>query len=81
MSFKEWWNRPVGAGERVWAALIGGFGGFWLGVLGRVFLGDTPVSLTLLAYWGIGIAVAGAVLGALFPRPTTIVLFPFSGSL
>lgn len=81
MSFSEWWNRPIRPSDRIWAALIGGFGGFWMGLLGRVFLGSMPVSLTVLAYWAIGAAVAGVVLGVLFPKATTIVLFPFSGAV
>ena len=78
MTFKEWWNRPIRVGDRIWAAMIGAFGGFWVGLLVRVFLGSTPVSLPVLAYWAVGAAVAGLVLGVLFPKATTVVLFPFS---
>ena len=78
MSFREWWNRPIRPSDRIWGALIGAFGGFWVGLLGRVFLGGVPVSLTVLAYWAFGAAVAGLVLGAVFPKASTAVLFPFS---
>ena len=64
--------------HRVGAFLIGAFGGLWVGLLGRLFLGPMPVAFSVLAYWAIGGAIACALLGALFPRVVTVVLYPFA---
>ena len=58
--------------------LIGGIGGFWIGALGRIALGTTPVSLGEVAAWGLAVATCCAVAGFAFPKIVTIVLFPFS---
>lgn len=31
-----------------------------------------------MAYWGIGAALMGVILGVAFPKPVTVVCFPFS---
>jgi len=76
--FKEWWHRPIQKKDRILAAVIGGIGGFWIGVLGRISFGSMPVAITTLGYWAIGAIVIGVILGVLFPKPITVVLFPFS---
>ena len=76
--FKEWWNRPITAVDRLFGALIGAFGGFWLLLPGRLFLGPTPVSFSKLGIWAAAGVVAGLVAGIMYPRATSIVLFPFS---
>lgn len=76
--FLSWWQRPVQTRDRVGAIAVGAFGGMWVGLLLRLFFGPMPVSLPTLGYWAIGGIAAGMLLGALFPRATTIVLFPFS---
>ncbi len=76
--FTEWWNRPITRLDRFYGALVGAFGCFWVFVLGRMFLGPTPVDLLILAYWALAGVLAGALLGLLFPRAVTVVLYPFS---
>jgi hypothetical protein len=78
LSFVEWWRRPIRTRDRVGAFFVGAFGGFWVGLLGRVFLGAMPVGFTVLAYWALGTAIAGALLGVLMPRVVTVLLYPFS---
>jgi len=62
----------------VGAVLIGAIGGFWVSLLGRLFFGPMPVSLTALAYWAIGGVIVGVILGIIFPRVVSVVLYPFS---
>ena len=76
--FKEWWSRPVQTKDRVAAAFVGAMGGFWIGILGRLFLGPMPVAFTALGYWAIGSVIVGVILGLFFPKPVTVVLYPFS---
>jgi len=64
--------------DRVGAVLIGMIGGFWLGLLGRVFFGPMPVSFTALTFWAVGGVIVGAVLGVIFPRVVSVVLYPFA---
>jgi hypothetical protein len=59
-------------------ALVGAFGCFWIGVLGRLFVGPTPVSLETIAWWALGSVAVGLTLGIVFPKVTTCVCFPFS---
>ena len=77
-SFNQWWRRPLRKRDRVGAVAIGAIGGFWVGLLGRLMLGSMPVSLSTLGYWAIGSVVVGVVLGVLFPRVVSVVLYPFS---
>ena len=37
-----------------------------------------PVSLTELGYWAVGGIIAGIILGLLFPRVVSVVLYPFA---
>jgi len=37
-----------------------------------------PVSFTELGYWAVGGIVVGIILGLLFPRVVSVVLYPFA---
>ncbi len=76
--FKAWWHAPVSRSDRMQGAIIGGIGGFWIGVLGRLILGTTPVELSVIAWWGGGLALAGVALGIIFPKATKCVCLPFA---
>lgn len=76
--FREWWHAPATARDRVLGALVGGIGSFWLGVLGRIILGPHPISLETVAWWALGSVLVGMVIGLVFPKATTCLLFPFS---
>ncbi|WP_041603582.1 hypothetical protein [Thioflavicoccus mobilis] len=58
--------------------VIGALGGAWGGLLGRLLLGQTPVSFSLLVEWASGVAILCGLLGILFPRIVTIVLYPLA---
>ena len=77
-SFREWWEAPATARDRRLGAFVGAFGGFWIGALGRIALGTTPVSLTDVGVWGLAVAVCCAAIGVAFPKPVTVILFPLS---
>jgi hypothetical protein len=53
-------------------------GGFWIGGLGRVIIGPLPVSLSVVATWAFVFVIVGAVLGFLFPKVMSCLLFPFA---
>ena len=76
--FQEWWHAPVTRRDRVRGAVIGGAGCFWVGLLGRVILGPTPVSFAVVGAWALGGVFAGAILGVFFPKVTSTICFPFS---
>lgn len=75
---REWWGSPTTAKDRVVGAIVGGFGGFWIGGLGRIILGALPVSLGEVAIWALATAMCGIGAGIAFPKPVTVILFPFS---
>lgn len=75
---REWWSAPATAKDRAVGAVVGGFGGFWIGVLGRMILGALPVSLGEVAIWALATAMCGIGAGIAFPKPVTVILFPFS---
>ena len=77
-AFNEWWRQPLRTVDRVGAMGIGAFGGVWIGVLGRMFLGPMPVAFSTLGYWALGSIIVGAVLGIFFPRVVRVVLYPFA---
>jgi hypothetical protein len=76
--FELWWQRPVRTRDRVSAAFVGLFAGFWIGFLGKALLVDGTTPISVLFYWGIAIALVCAIVGALFPRHATIVFYPFA---
>lgn len=75
---REWWRSPTTAKDRAVGAVVGGFGGFWIGVLGRIVLGALPASLNEVVIWALATAICGIGAGIAFPKPVTVVLFPFS---
>jgi hypothetical protein len=76
--FITWWRAPVTRKDRATGALVGGIAFLWIGVLGRLIIGPSPVGLGVLAWWALGSIAFGVALGLLFPKATTCVLFPFS---
>jgi hypothetical protein len=76
--FMAWWRAPLTSKDRVLGALVGGIACFWIGVLGRLILGPSPVGFDVLAWWALGSIAFGIALGLIFPKATTCVLFPFS---
>jgi len=72
--FKSWWRAPATSKDRVLGALVGGFAGFWLGLLSAAAL--APPSLPLFQFVCLVVAVF-VLAGALFPKVATVVLFPF----
>lgn len=77
-NFSRWWNAPVTRRDRIIGAFIGAMGCFWIGLLGRLALGPLPVSFSDLAWWALGSALLGTVLGVCFPKSVSVVCFPFS---
>ena len=76
--FRVWWNRPLQTKDRLVAVFIGAIGGFWVCVLGRLIIGPMPVAFTTLGNRAIGGMIVGVILGIIFPKPVTVLLFPFS---
>jgi hypothetical protein len=77
-TFAEWWREPPTKPDRLLAFIVGGIGGFWVGLLGRVLLGPMPVSSTAVFEWAFGVAAFLALAGIAFPKPVTVALLPFS---
>jgi len=75
--FKQWWHAPSTWKDRLLGALVGAFGFFWIGVLGRLLLGPSPVGLGVLAWWALASVSFGILLGVVFPKATTCVAYPF----
>ncbi len=78
ISFNQWWRRPLRTRDKIGAVFIGAIGGFWVSLLGRLFIGPMPVSFAALAYWAVGGIIMGIILGILFPRVVSVVLYPFA---
>ncbi len=76
--FKVWWHKPATAKDRITSTLIGGVGGFWIGLLGKGMLTDSPIPVSILVSWGVYGAFLGAVLGILFPKIIGTMMYPFS---
>jgi len=76
--FSEWWNTPATIRDRVVSGMIGGLGGFWIGLLGRLLLGPQPVDIVVLGGWVVGTMVFLSVLGVLFPKVIGTICYPFS---
>jgi hypothetical protein len=77
-SIDEWWNRPIRTRDRILGFFVGLIGGFVAGALGRLFLGSPSFQLTELAWWAFGSMVLCSILGVLFPKLVTLVLYPFA---
>ncbi|MUV14558.1 hypothetical protein [Noviluteimonas gilva] len=78
LTFREWWHAPITPRDRVTGLIIGGAGGFWIGLLGRIALGATPVGFAEVVLWGLGAMICCAILGYAFPKLMSVVLFPIS---
>ena len=76
--FKSRWSRPPTARDRVLGAFVGALAGLWVAVLGRLFLGEMPVSFSTLADFAMIGAACGVVLGTTFPKVVLILGFPFA---
>lgn len=77
-NFQKWWLAPNTQEDRIRGCLIGGAGCFWIGGLGRLIFGESPVSISVIGLWALGGAVTGILLGAIFPKAVSCVCFPFS---
>jgi hypothetical protein len=76
--FQRWWKAPNTRKDRYTAATIGAFGGVWLGGLGRIMLGELPVSIADVGLWAFGGVIVLSLLGAAFPKVVSCICFPFS---
>jgi len=76
--FLNWWRAPITSRDRVTGAVVGAFAGFWLGALGRIVVGASPVSGSVVLAWGVAGAALVAVLGIAFPKLVSVALFPFA---
>jgi hypothetical protein len=77
-NYLHWRRAPLTRRDRIMGAVVGGMGCFWIGILGRLALGPTPVSFTVLGWWGLGSVLLGSMLGICFPKSVSVVCFPFS---
>jgi hypothetical protein len=73
-----WWHAPITRKDRILGAVVGSFGGFWIGVLGSLLLGPMPVSFITIGWWALYSIIAGALLGIAFPKVILCVCYPFS---
>ena len=78
LNFQQWWQAPATSRDRILGAFVGGFGGFWIGALGRIALGAAPVPLGEVVAFAFVAAACCAAIGVAFPKPVTVVLFPLS---
>jgi hypothetical protein len=76
--FLAWWHAPVRTSDRVLGAVVGGWGAALMGFIGTVVVGSSPFSLSTLGWSVLGSALTGVVIGMLWPKLTTAVLFPFT---
>ena len=77
-NFAEWWRTPITRKVRLKGSVIGGFGCFWVGVLGRLLIGPMPVDLSVIGWWALGSLIAGIFAGLIFPKAVLCVFYPFS---
>ncbi len=77
-SFSEWWNTANTKKDRIRAAAIGAFGGFWIGLLGISVLGELPMPASMLGIWAFGGAALFSLLGIAFPKIISCICFPFA---
>ena len=77
--FKEWWKRTPTKADRFLAAIIGAIGMFWVALISAAVLPISgPFTLIQILYWFLGFVSSGVIIGVIFPKIVTIVLFPFS---
>ncbi len=77
-AFQTWWKTPATTRDRTAGVMVGGLGGFWIGLIGRIVIGALPVDLLVAVAWGIGTAVLLAAVGYRYPKPAICFLFPFA---
>jgi hypothetical protein len=73
--FSHWWAAPPTSRDRGLAIFVGGFGCFWIGLFGRFLIQPEGFNVD---WWLLAPVAAGIVIGAFFPKATTVVCFPFS---
>ncbi|MDR7150958.1 hypothetical protein J2W49_002931 [Hydrogenophaga palleronii] len=76
--FQSWWHAPATPADRAWAFVLGAWAGLWLGLIGRLIIGGTPVPLVEVFWYAIAMAVALAVSGLIFPKTVRCISFPFA---
>ncbi|WP_457332764.1 hypothetical protein [Rhizobacter sp. P5_C2] len=76
--FQRWWHAPVSRKDRLLGVTVGAIGCFWIACFGRGLLGPLPIDLGALAVWSICGAVAGVLLGTLFPKAVMCACLPFA---
>ena len=76
--FRAWWNRPPTMRDRILGVCVGGLAGFWVGLLGQLFLGSMPAPFSAPAAVAMIGTVCGAALGIAFPKAVLILGFPFA---
>ncbi len=75
---KLWWKAPIRAKDRILGAVVGTLGGFWIGVIAWLMFGVVPAPLAAVIPWVIVAMAIAIILGIVFPKPVTVLLFPFS---
>ncbi|UCJ17694.1 hypothetical protein K5Q02_04760 [Pseudomonas sp. MM211] len=73
-----WWRQPITRKDRWFAALVGAMGGVWIGLLICMVLAAGPMSLVVWGVWALSGAITCALLGALFPRVVSVLIFPLT---
>jgi hypothetical protein len=76
--FIEWWRAPITRRDRFLGAIIGGMGWLWIGALGRIIFGPSPVAFSIVGHWAIAGMLIGIALGLAFPKVVTCICFPFA---
>lgn len=64
--------------DRIKGAFIGAVGCLWIAGIGRIIVGELPVSISVVGGWALCGAIIGLTLGILFPKAVSVVCFPFS---
>ena len=78
LRLKAWLTKTTAPKDRSRAAIIGFFGGIWVGLLGRLIFGAMPVSFSEVGLYALGVAMVCCLLGIVFPKIVSVLLFPFS---
>jgi len=76
--FLEWWNAPIKTKDRITSATLSFFAGFWIADLGRIFFGELPVSIKIIALYAVAGAFIGMIFGILFPKVMRCIAYPFA---
>lgn len=77
--FKAWWKRPSTKVDRFFAAIIGAVGMFWVALLSPAVLPiNGPFTLNQIACWFAGFILTGIIIGIIFPKIVSVVLYPFA---